>query len=168
MTRLTFVQGDITEQATEAIVNSANPSLLGGGGVDGAIHAAAGPELLEECRKLDGCQTGEAKITNGHHLPAEYVIHTVGPVYGRTHGRDAELLAACYRSALDLAAAHLIRTISFPSISTGVYAYPVDEAAKIAVATVRNWIDEHPDALDEIRFVLHSQSDYDAYRAEKK
>lgn len=163
MTKISLVFGDITQQRVEAIVNAANPSLLGGGGVDGAIHAAAGPDLLEETRKLGGCRTGEAKITNGQKLPADYVIHTVGPVYGMTHGHDAELLAQCYRSCLDLAHAHLIRTVAFPSISTGAYGYPIEEAAPIAVATVKQWVAEHPDAFDEIRFVLHSQKDCDRY-----
>lgn len=161
---MTLVLGDITEQDTEAIVNSANPSLLGGGGVDGAIHAAAGPDLLNECRKLDGCETGQAKITNGHLLPAEYVIHTVGPIYGKTRGRDVELLVSCYRSVLKIATAHLIRTISFPSISTGVYGYPIAEAAVIAVATVKTWVEQHPDDFDEIRFVVHSPPDLEVYQ----
>lgn len=164
MTRVTAVTGDITQQDTEAIVNSANPSLLGGGGVDGVIHAAAGERLLEECRKLDGCDRGQAKITNGFDLPNDYVIHTVGPAYGQHRGRDAELLASCYRRSLDLAAAHLIRTIAFPSISTGAYGYPVDEAAPIAVQTVRSWIADRPDTFAEIRFVLHTAADYETYR----
>lgn len=151
MTKITVVLGDITKEDAEAVVNAANPSLLGGGGVDGAIHAAAGPDLLEEARKLGGCKTGDAKITNGHKLPADYVIHTVGPVYGMTHGHDAALLASCYRRCLDLAHAHLIRTVAFPSISTGAYGYPIEEAAPIAVATVKQWVAEHPDAFDEIR-----------------
>lgn len=147
----------------EAIANSANPSLLGGGGVDGAIHKAAGDRLLEECRKLGGCDRGQAKITNGYQLPAEYVIHTVGPVYGKSKGRDADILASCYRSCLDLAKLHLIRTVAFPSISAGVYGYPIEEAAVVAVKTVQAWCAEHPDALEEIRFVLFSKSDYDVY-----
>lgn len=163
MTKITVVLGDITKEDAEAIVNAANPSLLGGGGVDGAIHAAAGPDLLEETRKLGGCDRGLAKITDGHKLPADYVIHTVGPVYGMTHGHDAELLASCYRSCLDLARVHLIRTIAFPSISTGAYGYPITEAAPIAVETVLYWVRAHPDALDEIRFVLHSKADHDVY-----
>lgn len=163
MTKVLIIQGDITEQDTEAIVNSANPSLLGGGGVDGAIHAVAGPELLEECRKLGGCDIGQAKITNGHYLPAEYVIHTVGPIFGKVGGRDAELLAMCYRSCLELAAGHLIRSIAFPSISTGAYGYPIELAAPIALATVKAWMNEHPEAFDEVRFVLHSPSDFARY-----
>lgn len=165
VTKITVILGDIINQPIEAIVNSANPSLFGGGGVDGAIHAAAGPDLLEEARKLGGCKTGDAKITNGHKLPADYVIHTVGPVYGMTHGHDAELLASCYRRCLDLARVHLIRTIAFPSISTGAYGYPIAEAAPIAIETVLRWVKTNPDAFDEIRFVLHSQKDYDVYRS---
>lgn len=161
---MTAILGDITEQQTEAIVNAANESLLGGGGVDGAIHEAAGPELLEECRKLGGCPTGEARITNGHHLLAEYVIHTVGPVYAMKKKQAPQFLAACYRSSLDLAHAHLIRTIAFPSISTGAYGYPINEAAPCAVETVRGWVAEHPDAFDEIRFVLHSAGDLAIYQ----
>lgn len=164
MTKLTLVQGDITQQRVEAIVNAANPSLLGGGGVDGAIHEAAGERLLEECRKLGGCQTGQAKITNGYRLRAEYVIHTVGPVYGMSKDTEATVLSQCYRRCLDLARVHLIRTIAFPSISTGAYGYPIEEAAPIAVETVLRWIKAHPDALDEIRFVLHSKRDYNVYK----
>jgi O-acetyl-ADP-ribose deacetylase (regulator of RNase III) len=163
MTKITVALGDITAQDTEAIVNAANPSLLGGGGVDGAIHAAAGPDLLEETRKLGGCERGEAKITNGHKLPADYIIHTVGPVYGMSHGRDADILAKCYRSCLDLAVAHLIRSITFPSISTGAYGYPIKEAAPLAIEAVLRWVKDHPDAFTEIRFVLHSPKDYDIY-----
>lgn len=164
MTKLTVVLGDITLQDTEAIVNAANPSLLGGGGVDGAIHAAAGERLLEETRKLGGCAVGQAKITNGYDLPNDYVIHTVGPLYGQSHGREAELLAACYRGSLDLAAAHLIHSIAFPAIATGAYGYPMGEAASIAVATVRTWVTEHPNTLTEVRFVLRDAAHLDCYR----
>lgn len=163
MTKITVALGDITAQDTEAIVNSANPSLLGGGGVDGAIHAAAGSDLLEETRKLGPIDTGQAVITNGHKLPNEYVIHTVGPIYGREKGRDAELLAACYCHALDLAKTHLIRSITFPSISTGAYGYPIEQAAPVAVEAVLRWVKESPDAFDEIRFLLHSTEDFDIY-----
>jgi O-acetyl-ADP-ribose deacetylase (regulator of RNase III) len=163
MTKVTVALGDITNQNTEAVVNSANPSLLGGGGVDGAIHAAASSDLLEETRKLGPIDTGQAVITNGHKLPNEYVIHTVGPVYGREHGRETELLAACYRQALDLARDHLIRSITFPSISTGAYGYPIEEAAPVAVEAVLRWVKEFPNAFDEIRFLLHSTKDYDVY-----
>lgn len=165
MTNVTVTSGDITEQRVQAIVNSANPSLLGGGGVDGAIHEAAGPHLLEECRKLGGCAVGEAKITNAYDLWADDIIHTVGPVYGRNSGRDAKLLASSYRSCLDLAAAHMIRSIAFPSISTGAYGYPIEEAAPVALGAVRDWIAERPDVFEEIRFVLFHDEDLATYRS---
>jgi O-acetyl-ADP-ribose deacetylase (regulator of RNase III) len=163
MTKINAVFGDITTQKVEAIVNAANETLLGGGGVDGAIHEAAGPELLEECRKIGGCPTGEARITNGHRLPAEYVIHAVGPVYAAKKELAPVFLAACYKNSLDLVREHLIRSVAFPSISTGAYGYPVDEAAPIAIATVRAWVRKYPDALDEVRFVLHSEDDLKRY-----
>ena len=138
--RIQVVEGDITKQAVDAIVNAANTSLLGGGGVDGAIHRAAGPELLAECRSLGGCPTGQAKITKGYRLSAKFVIHTVGPVWqGGGHGED-ELLASCYRNTLALAAQHGIRTMAFPSISTGAYGFPMDRAARIAVAEIRKFL----------------------------
>jgi O-acetyl-ADP-ribose deacetylase (regulator of RNase III) len=137
MARLTVYEGDITALAVDAIVNAANRTLLGGGGVDGAIHRAAGPELLEACRLLDGCGTGEAKITPGFRLPARHVIHTVGPVYSDGRSGEPELLASCYRASLALARRHDAESVAFPAISCGVYGYPVEEAAQIAVTTVR-------------------------------
>lgn len=162
--RIQTVQGDITIQRdVEAIVNAANTSLLGGGGVDGAIHRAAGPELLKECRTLNGCKTGEAKITKGYKLPCKYVIHTVGPIYrGGSHG-EAELLANAYRNSLQLAVDHGISTIAFPSISTGVYSYPLEEAAEIAIRTVKDFYKEHVDDLDYVRFVLFDARTRKAY-----
>lgn len=156
-----LVEGDITHQDTDAIVNAANNSLLGGGGVDGAIHAAAGPELLEECRRLGGCETGEAKITNGYRLKARRVIHTVGPVY---HGwpRDEMLLARCYEQSLNLVSAHGQRSVAFPSISTGVYGYPPDEAAPIALKAVIRYLIAHP-GIELVRFVLFDRQTFEAY-----
>ncbi len=153
--RLRVTSGDITRMVCDVIVNAANTSLLGGGGVDGAIHRAAGPELLAECLTLGGCRTGEAKITRGYHLPARFVIHTAGPVYAN-RPRDPELLASCYRNSLDLAAEHHLRSIVFPAISTGAYGYPADAAAEIAAGTVMKWLDAHP--LDPVTVTLAAYS----------
>lgn len=147
----------------DAIVNAANRSLLGGGGVDGAIHRAAGPELLEECRKLHGCNTGEAKLTGAYHLPYKYVIHTAGPVWNGGKRKEPEFLAGCYRNSLQVAVNKGIRSVAFPSISTGVYSYPVDEAARIAVSTVNQFIEEYPGALDLVEWVLFDKRTYDVY-----
>jgi len=145
------LQGDITKLEVDAIVNAANSSLLGGGGVDGAIHRAAGPELLEECRTLHGCDTGEAKITKGYRLKAGHVIHTVGPVYSGSQS-DAKLLAGCYRSSMELAKRNDVHSIAFPAISTGVYGYPKREAAQVAVETLREWVTQNTDY--DIRVIL--------------
>ncbi|MGH7563863.1 MAG: O-acetyl-ADP-ribose deacetylase [Gemmatimonadota bacterium] len=158
------VRGNVTGQRVDAIVNAANTSLLGGGGVDGAIHRAAGPRLLEECRTIGGCPTGEARITKGHNLPARHVIHSVGPRWKGGGKGEAELLGSCYRSSLDLAAANGLRTIAFPSISTGAYGYPVEKAAPVAVGAVREWLGAHPDRLDLVRFVLFGERDLAIYR----
>lgn len=158
------VRGDLTRiKDVDAIVNAANRTLLGGGGVDGAIHRAAGRKLLEECRALNGCDTGDAKLTGAYDLPCSYVIHTVGPVWhGGDHG-EAELLASCYRRSLQVAAEHGIRRIAFPSISTGVYHYPVREAARIAVETVSEFIVEHPEAFDVVEWVLFDDNTMQVY-----
>ncbi len=161
--RLKVIQGDITKQQVDAIVNAANNSLLGGGGVDGAIHRAAGPELLEECRKLNGCPTGEAKITKGYKLPAKWVIHTVGPIWkGGNNGED-ELLARCYRNSLKLAAQYPIKTIAFPSISTGAYRFPLERAAKIAIAEIKKFLAEE-ERPEEVIIVTFGTQAYEAYQ----
>jgi O-acetyl-ADP-ribose deacetylase (regulator of RNase III) len=162
MTRFSITQGDITKQQVDAIVNAANSSLLGGGGVDGAIHAAAGPQLLQECRTLGGCQTGQAKLTKGYNLPAKYVIHTVGPIYGNENGKEAELLAACYTNSLSLAKQYQCKTIAFPAISTGVYGFPKEEAVQIVKKTLEDFI-SGDDSLDEIKLVLYSVEDRRLY-----
>jgi O-acetyl-ADP-ribose deacetylase len=162
MGTIELVQGDITAQEVDAIVNAANSSLLGGGGVDGAIHRAGGPAILEECRRLGGCETGDAKATTAGDLPARYVIHTVGPVWnGGEHGED-ELLASCHRRSLEVAAELGCRTVAFPAISTGVYRFPVDRAAGIALRTTREELEKHPE-IQLVRFVLFSDEHLRAF-----
>jgi len=153
--KLTAVSGDITKLEVDAIVNAANTSLLGGGGVDGAIHRAAGPELLEACRKLHGCATGDAKTTPGFRLPAKWVFHAVGPVWSGGQRGEDELLSSCYRRCLELAREHGAKSIAFPAISTGVYSFPPERAAKIALATVRQHVDAS--GVEEVRFVCFNQ-----------
>lgn len=160
--RLVCLLGDITELAVDAIVNAANNSLLGGGGVDGAIHRRAGPDLLAECRLLGGCSSGSVKLTKGYDLPAKHVIHTVGPVFGAEKGREEELLAACYRNALATAEKEAFANIAFPSISTGAYGYPVKQAAETASSVVVEWLSKNG-APQTVFFVLHSEQDFDIY-----
>lgn len=162
MTQLKAVKADITTLKVDAIVNAAKPSLLGGGGVDGAIHRAAGPALLEECRTLGGCQTGDAKATRGYNLPARYVIHTVGPVWHGGNYGEAELLSSCYLRSLEIAVGLELHSVAFPSISTGVYGYPFQQAAEIAVSTVKTFV-QHPTSLQEVIFCCFSQGDFEVY-----
>ncbi len=163
MERIKLISDDITKLEVDAVVNAANRTLLGGGGVDGAIHRAAGPELLEECKTLNGCDTGSAKITKGYRLPAKYVIHAVGPVWrGGSHGEE-ELLASCYSTSLRLAKEHNCRTVAFPNISTGVYRFPKEKAARIAITTVRDFLAENR-LPETVYFVCFDRENYDIYK----
>jgi O-acetyl-ADP-ribose deacetylase (regulator of RNase III) len=162
MERIEVVREDITKVAADAIVNAANSSLLGGGGVDGAIHRAAGPALLEACRKLNGCKTGEAKITGGFNLKAKYIIHTVGPVWRGGKYNEASLLGDCYTNSLRLAAENSVKTIAFPGISTGVYGYPKDQAAQVALNSVRKWLESNPEP-EKVIFVVFDEGSAELY-----
>ena len=161
--RIEVLKGDITKLKVDAIVNAANTTLLGGGGVDGAIHRAAGPKLLEECRTLSGCPTGQAKITKGYNLPAKYIIHTVGPVWQGGNNREDELLANCYRNSLNLATDNGIKTIAFPSISTGAYGFPFERAVNIALTTSNEFL-SNDSGLERIIFVCFSDKDYSIFQ----
>lgn len=162
MAKIDLVQGDITRLKVDAIVNAANTTLLGGGGVDGAIHRAAGPDLLAECRAIGGCQTGEAKITKGYNLKAQFVIHAAGPVWNDGKRGEDRLLQSCYKNSLKLAEVYDLRSIAFPSISTGAYGFPIERAAKIAVETVSKWLGQS-EKIDKVVFVCFSKPDYDVY-----
>jgi len=162
LSKIELVLGDITKQKTDAIVNAANSSLLGGGGVDGAIHRVAGPELLRECRGLGGCQTGQAKLTKGYKLSAKFVIHTVGPIWHGGEGGEPGLLRDCYRNSLDLAEKNSVRSIAFPSISTGAYGFPIDRAAGIAISAIRQHLNKSSN-IEKVILVCFSKSDYETY-----
>jgi O-acetyl-ADP-ribose deacetylase (regulator of RNase III) len=162
--RLALARGDITKLAIDAIVNAANTTLLGGGGVDGAIHRAAGPQLLAECKTLDGCRPGEAKITGGYSLPARFVIHTVGPVWSSGDRGEPETLANCYRNSLEIAVANGVRTIAFPAISCGAYRYPIADAARIAVETATEFLREN-NSIERVTFIVSSEEIHEAYQS---
>ncbi|GAB6283500.1 MAG: O-acetyl-ADP-ribose deacetylase [Ignavibacterium sp.] len=161
--KIEIVKGDITKLKVDAIVNAANSTLLGGGGVDGAIHQAAGPKLLEECKTLGGCKTGEAKITKGYNLPAKFVIHTVGPVWYGGNNSEDRLLVNCYKNSLKLAVENNIKTIAFPAISTGVYHFPLERATRIAIKEVKDFLDK-TDAIEKIYFVCFDEQTYNTYK----
>lgn len=163
MGKIELLLDDITKLKVDAIVNAANTTLLGGGGVDGAIHRVAGKQLLEECKTLNGCKTGDSKITKGYNLPANYVIHTVGPVYNGGKYNEAKLLESCYITSLQLMIKYKLRTIAFPSISTGAYGYPIEQACKIAIKTVYDFISKQKE-IDKVYFVCFSQRDFDIYK----
>jgi O-acetyl-ADP-ribose deacetylase (regulator of RNase III) len=163
-TKVQLVEGDLTRETTDAVVNAANKTLLGGGGVDGAIHRAGGPQILAECRRLGGCATGEAKLTTGGKLAAKYVIHTVGPVYRDGQHGEPALLASCHRRSLEVALQNGVKSLSFPAISTGVYGYPKDQAAEVALGAVKEFVVDHPQ-LKLVRFVLFGQAAFQAYSA---
>ena len=167
MGKIELIRGDITKQQVDAIVNAANTSLLGGGGVDGAIHRAAGPDLLTECRAFGGCRTGESKITKGYHLPSKYVIHTVGPVWHGGNDREHELLSKCYKSVLKLAVNNGIKTIAFPSISTGAYRFPLEQAVKIALTEINTFLTQNP-SIEKVIVVCFDNATFQTYRTEMK
>jgi len=159
---ISIITGDITKVETDAIVNAANRSLLGGGGVDGAIHRAAGPELLDECMTLNGCETGQAKITKAYRLPAKYVIHAVGPIWSGGQNHEEDLLRSCYETSLNIALQHKCRTIAFPNISTGIYGFPKEKAAQIAINTVKQFLEKHTE-IEEVVFVCFDADNYRLY-----
>lgn len=165
-TTIEIVQGDITDQNADAIVNAANSGLAGGGGVDGAIHRAGGPSIMEECRALGGCPTGQAKITGGGNLLARHVIHAVGPIYNNGQSGEAELLASAYRNSLALVCEHHLKSVAFPSLSTGAYRYPLRDAAQIALSTTVEYLQQHPDTLERVRFVLFDDKAYTVFGTE--
>ena len=167
MAKIELIQGDITKLEVDAIVNAANKSLLGGGGVDGAIHRAAGRELLEECKTLNGCKTGQAKITKGYNLPAKYVIHTVGPVWSGGKYNEDDLLTNCYRNSLKMASKHGLSTIAFPNISTGVYHFPKERAAAIAISTVGDYL-RQDESIQKVYFVCFDNDNYQIYQKKLK